>query len=622
MFKSITIRYLALILMVIFFAFSCKHASKPNNQKQTQTNQSAPSQTNTPPPADPNKDKNTPPPHSDKNFTVEEDNSPQSTLSGESMCEDFNQIINDALELHLTKTKKDLVETYQNSISESVNHPFDVAIEEGNLDPKNLDKDTIAEISTLIKELKNNTTEESIRNCDHIKELFNYFQSKILFKEISEQLIFEGTLKGFFSSLDSMSRFLVASDIADSPMFEFAPKTPIGIEFKMKPTYIFGQKIIELEIEDVLPGPVQDKIQSGDILTKIDGVKLEDIGQNEYKGDIRSIFHELMKEKPKEITLTVRRASDNSEQTINITKDNARSLAVTKKEISIKDTDKVVGYIRLREFSLASGTEIYSNLKDFSKKDNMLGIIFDLRVNGGGSLSDATDIIDSLIKENDSIITALMSKNPSNETQKKYKIIERAEIKTEITGAITNLPIVVLVDNFSASGSDLFALALKDYNRAVIVGDRTFGKGIAQSEIHIESHFFQKNIMSITTEYFYGPSGASPQQNGVTPHIKIVDENLDQLIASYTDKQKSNQQPVQVRMETLGNTIKAPKNISTKFNPPYKITDIIEGLSSQGICNGIKAGSQHDDIQLECAKRVLSWINDDSKCPNCKNRWK
>ena len=181
--------------------------------------------------------------------------------------------------------------------------------------------------------------------------------------------------------------------------------------------------------------------------------------------------------------------------------------------------EKNLGYIRLKSFNENSDKQFLKSVKEFEKNE-IKGYVFDLRNNPGGLLTQAINITDFL---DDGEIVSTRGRKVS-ETRKFF-----ARKGDEIKGK----PIVVLINNGSASASEIFAGALKDHKRAIILGENSYGKGSVQSIIPLKNG----GGMRLTISKYYLPSGKSISEVGVTPDILVEEEGDDFKINSEKDNQ-------------------------------------------------------------------------------------
>ena len=183
--------------------------------------------------------------------------------------------------------------------------------------------------------------------------------------------------------------------------------------------------------------------------------------------------------------------------------------------------EKNIGYIRLKSFNENSDNQFLKSIKKFEKNLKIKSYIIDLRNNPGGLLTQAINITDFFLDDGE--IVSTKGRNIS-ETRKFF-----ARRGDEIKGK----PIIILINNGSASASEIFAGALKDHKRAIILGENSYGKGSVQSIIPLRNG----GGMRLTISKYYLPSGKSISEVGVTPDI-VVEETSDEFkIRSDKDNQ-------------------------------------------------------------------------------------
>ena len=180
-----------------------------------------------------------------------------------------------------------------------------------------------------------------------------------------------------------------------------------------------------------------------------------------------------------------------------------------------------LGYIRLKSFNENSDRQFLKSVKKFEKKPNLKGYVLDLRNNPGGLLTQAINITDFFLEEGEIVST------------KGRKISETRKFFARKGDETKGKPIVVLINNGSASASEIFAGALKDHKRAIILGENSYGKGSVQSIIPLKNG----GGMRLTISKYYLPSGKSISEVGVVPDIFVEEEGDDFLINSDKDNQ-------------------------------------------------------------------------------------
>jgi len=285
----------------------------------------------------------------------------------------------------------------------------------------------------------------------------------------------------------------------------------------------------QIEIEHIVPGSSawkSNKINEGDIILS---VKLPNIEEKRFDCmSIKSINSFLS-------------SSEVLSATFNILKKDGQKIKVTliKREISNEDNsvnsfllegDSKVGYINLPSFytgfdsndvSKACSSDIAKEIIKL-KRNGIKGLILDLRNNGGGSMFEAIKMIGLFI--NYGAVGIVRSRDTKPVT-----------LKDMDRGVVFEAPLVVMVNQFSASASELFASAMQDYNRAVIVGTKTFGKSSVQTILPIEAYKNDKlnsleskegAYLKITTGMFYRITGKSHQNKGVFPDVEFYEDTI------------------------------------------------------------------------------------------------
>ena len=218
------------------------------------------------------------------------------------------------------------------------------------------------------------------------------------------------------------------------------------------------------------------------------------------------------------IELTVRRKNIKKPLEFKIKREIIEVKSVSSK---IVGEDNNLGYIRLKSFNENSDKQLLKSVKEFEKKNKIKGYVLDLRNNPGGLLTQAINITDFFLEDGEIVST------------KGRKLSETRKFFARKGDEIKGKPIVVLINNGSASASEIFAGALKDHKRAIILGESSYGKGSVQSIIPLGNG----GGMRLTISKYYLPSGKSISEVGVTPDIFIEEEGDDFTINSEKDNQ-------------------------------------------------------------------------------------
>ena len=260
-------------------------------------------------------------------------------------------------------------------------------------------------------------------------------------------------------------------------------------------------------ISPIDDSPAKKKgIIAGDVIVKIDGSSTEEMSLDDAASHIRG-------PKGTDVTLSIKRFGN--EQLIDF--------VLTRADIKVKDVpyagmlDDETGYIRLMRFSKNSGPEMRSSIMNL-QRDNASRIIIDLRDNPGGLLQSAIEILDMLIPKGELLLS---TKGRLPEANKRYSARKKPIIEDDIK-------IAILINEGSASASEIIAGTVQDLDRGVVVGTPSFGKGLVQSVYGMDGS--GKRSLKVTTAKYYIPSGRLIQKPGyINEELVVRDEKEDTL---------------------------------------------------------------------------------------------
>jgi carboxyl-terminal processing protease len=204
----------------------------------------------------------------------------------------------------------------------------------------------------------------------------------------------------------------------------------------------------------------------------------------------------------------------------------AKIFTITREIIEIKSViskliDNEIGYLRLRAFNENSSNQLKEEISKLEKNNKLVGYILDLRNNPGGLLSQAVRISDFFLDDGEIVST----RGRKSRENRKFFAKKGDRIKGK--------PLIVLINNGSASAAEIVAGALQDQKRAVLLGETTYGKGSVQSIIPLRN----KGAIRLTISKYYLPSGKSISEVGVTPDIRVEEEDEEFSINTITDNQ-------------------------------------------------------------------------------------
>ena len=323
--------------------------------------------------------------------------------------------------------------------------------------------------------------------------------------EINQSESMDSAINGLLQSLDPYSAYMTPEIFEEMQTETSGEFGGLGIEVGMEAGVV---KVIT-----PMDGTPADKagLKAGDYIVKINDTQVQGKSLSEavdlMRGPVGS-----------SIELTVRRRGEKKALTFNITRE-----IIEVQSVKSDLLDNNIGYIRLTSFNDNSGEQIEDKIKELNKNDNLNAYILDLRNNPGGLLSQAIKISDFFLHNGEIVST---KSRKASENRKWFAK------KGDITDGKT---LVVLINYGSASASEIVAGALKDHKRAIILGERSYGKGSVQSIIPLKN----RGAIRLTVAKYYLPSGKSISEVGVTPDIEVVENSDEFRIKTETDNQLS-----------------------------------------------------------------------------------
>ena len=323
--------------------------------------------------------------------------------------------------------------------------------------------------------------------------------------EVDQAEVMDSAINGVLQSLDPYSAYMspeLFKEMQTDTRGEFGG---LGIEIGMEAGVV---KVIS-PIDDT--PAAKAGIKAGDYIVKIGGEQVQGKSLLEAVKLMRGPVGTS-------IDLTVRRKNIKKPLEFKIVRKIIEIQSVSSKTIGV---EKNLGYIRLKSFNENSDKQFLKSIKDFEKKSNIKGYVLDLRNNPGGLLTQAINITDFFLDDGEIVST------------KGRRVSETRKFFARKGDRINGKPIVVLINNGSASASEIFAGALKDHKRAIILGENSYGKGSVQSIIPLRNG----GGMRITISKYYLPSGKSISEVGVTPDILVEEAEDNFLINSDKDNQ-------------------------------------------------------------------------------------
>ena len=358
--------------------------------------------------------------------------------------------------------------------------------------------------SILSKNVYSNTDEKLYKKIDLFGEVLEKVKDEYV-DDIDQSEMIDSAINGALQSLDPYSAYMnpeIFKSMETDTKGEFGG---LGIEVGMEAGVV---KVIS----PIDGTPAEEAgIKAGDYIVKIDGVQVQGKSLMEavklMRGPVGST-----------IDLTIRRKGKKKALEISIKREIIQVKSVEAR--IIKDN---IGYLRLKAFNSNSSNQLVEKINSFEVKNKPIGYILDLRNNPGGLLTQAINVTDFFLDDGEIVST------------KGRRLIESRRFFARKGDRVNGKPLIVLINEGSASASEIVAGALRDHKRAIILGENTYGKGSVQSIIPLSDG----GGIRITVSKYYLPSGKSISEVGVSPDILVEEEGEDFKLNSPSDNQLS-----------------------------------------------------------------------------------
>ncbi len=354
----------------------------------------------------------------------------------------------------------------------------------------------------LVKNFLSASEENIYDKIDLFGEVLNKINKEYV-EEIDQSEAMDAAINGVLQSLDPYSAYMSPESFENMQTETSGEFGGLGIEVSMEAGVV---KVIS-PLDD---SPAYEAgVKAGDYIVKINDIQVQGKTLNEaveiMRGPVGS-----------DIEITVRRKGVKKALVFNITRKIIKVRSVKSKII-----DNNIGYIRLTAFNENSSNQIKKKINEFNKNENIEKYILDLRNNPGGLLSQAIKITDFFLSSGEIVST---KSRQENENRKWF---------AQAGDILNGETLVVLINNGSASASEIVAGALKDHKRAILVGENSYGKGSVQSIIPLRN----KGAIRLTISKYYLPSGESISEVGVSPDIVVAEDNDNFRIDTDSDNQ-------------------------------------------------------------------------------------
>jgi carboxyl-terminal processing protease len=310
-------------------------------------------------------------------------------------------------------------------------------------------------------------------------------------EEIDDEKIEKGAIEGMLAALDPHSSYLDGASLQRLDTMIDGSYSGLGLSVAMDDGAV--------KVVSPMRGSPAEKVgvKAGDYITHLDGKLI-------YGGDLDEAVQQMRGEAGTSIRLTIFRPG----------RDEPFDVTVTRGVIDLEPVtwklEGAIGVITVNEFSRDVGNDVNAAIQGMRRESagKLAGLVLDVRSNPGGSLDEAVALSDLFLEKGD-----IVSQRGRIVSENEYY---RAE--TVFRGdAAKGLPIVVLIDAGSASASEIVAGALQDHRRALVMGERSFGKGSVQSMIRLD----RNHAIKLTTARYYTPRGKAVQEGGIDPDIRV-----------------------------------------------------------------------------------------------------
>ncbi|MEC9076996.1 MAG: S41 family peptidase [Pseudomonadota bacterium] len=347
--------------------------------------------------------------------------------------------------------------------------------------------------SLLFIPLAAQATEQSsdVESLDTLRafiEVYEHIKGEYV-EEIDDQTLLNDAINGMLTKLDPHSGYLKPRDVSslrDSTSGSFGG---IGIEMD----------VIDGLIEVIAPIDDSPASRAGilakDIITHVDDESVRDISLQEAIEILRGPLGSA-------VTLGILREVEGQPQEVIVSLERAVIRVTSVKHEMLPHG---IGYLRISQFQNRTGPDLIKAISNFQSQGEFNGLILDLRNNPGGVLSAAIEVTDAFINEG----LIVSTKGRDEFLDSKYEATNET--------VLADQPIVVLINGGSASAAEIVAGALQDHERAVLIGNPSFGKGSVQTILALENEY----ALKLTTALYYTPNGRSIQATGIQPTIQV-----------------------------------------------------------------------------------------------------
>ena len=388
----------------------------------------------------------------------------------------------------------------------------------------------------VTKESKSTGSDKLLKNSEVIEEDTNdkleTIQSLIngnFYFDDDEQALQDGIIKGYMEGLDDPYSVYYTKEEFDSFMQDNEGEyVGVGVQVSQAA----DTKIVTVvKVFDDSPAK-EGGMMADDIITKVDGEDISGL-------DIDTIVDKIRGQEDTEVTITVYRSSDAKEYELTM-----KRKKVENPTVEYKMLDNNIGYVSVSSFYEVTANQYIAAVEDL-KSQGMEGLIVDLRDNGGGLLDIAVEMLDYMLPAGKIVYT----EDKTGKITSEYNSTDDEQF---------TMPLALLVNGYSASASEIFAGAIKDYGIGTLVGTNTFGKGIVQRTFPLKDG----SAIKLTIAKYFTPNGNDIHKIGIKPDIE-VELDTDAYRESKGEKDNQLDEAVNCILEKLGKEVPQKEESST-----------------------------------------------------------
>ncbi|MCX8514548.1 MAG: hypothetical protein RL017_127 [Pseudomonadota bacterium] len=454
---------------------------------------------------------------------------------------------------------------------------------------------------SLANEINNSNSNDPNNVTIPVEDVNNFAKVYAITKSyyvesVSDSKLIKGAINGMLTNLDPHSAYLDKDDFKQLNELTTGQFAGIGIEIS-RDAQSSGIKVIAPL--DGTPAYAAG-IKSGDIIMKIDNVPVSSLSVDEAVKKMRGKVGT-------KVTLTIVRAGELKP----LVKTLSRAV-IAIKSVKYNMLESNYAYVRITDFQDDTTSNLVKVLNIINSKDKDLkGVILDLRDNPGGLLQSAVGVVGAFVPENSLVVyTSGRAPNSNNKFYarvKDYSLDDSGDdFLKNVPAKFKTIPMVVLVNQGTASAAEIVSGALQDYKRAKIIGTNTFGKGSVQTVIPLSAD----TAIKLTTALYYTPKGRSIQAKGIKPDVIVKSEYSDILDSwdmseAGLNNHLNNPNKLNIIMDKDNTPVITPPKQIKSQNDLKKLWQQQSKLQPKVVSQDMAVVNLNNDFQLQWALKII-----------------